>query len=121
MKTCKETKSCLHFWLKVWMLEEETFISYETDASRLKCLAATTQPFWLCCLLLWAMDGCTEVLEKSLEVENTEYEFKNNKEGGNNNLKNLNPVEGCSHQSITASTHGDQVAVLSFALSVLSS
>lgn len=28
MKTCKETKSFLHFWLGVWMLEEETFISY---------------------------------------------------------------------------------------------
>lgn len=28
MKICKETKSFLHFWLGVWMLEEESFISY---------------------------------------------------------------------------------------------
>jgi len=28
MKTRKETKSFLHFWLRVWMLQEEMFISY---------------------------------------------------------------------------------------------
>lgn len=35
MKTCKETKSFLHFWLGVLMLEEETSISHPRVRLRL--------------------------------------------------------------------------------------
>lgn len=65
-KTCKETKIFLRSWLGVWLVEEETFISYMVMRLMLKCSNA-----WQL-LFLQAMSGCTKVLEESLEVKNTE-------------------------------------------------
>lgn len=66
MKTCKETKIFLRSWLGVWLVEEETFISYMVMRLMLKC----SNVWWL--LFLRAMSGCTKILEESLEVKNTE-------------------------------------------------
>lgn len=66
MKTCKETKIFLRSWLGVWLVEEETFISYMVMRLMLKC----SNVWWL--LFLRAMSGYTKILEESLEVKNTE-------------------------------------------------
>lgn len=93
MKTCKETKSFLHFWLRVWMLEEETFISYmhrrlmlEGSNGGLPQRSSSGDA----CLLLWAMGGCSKVLEESPGVKNIE----------------IWSTESCNHHSIAQSTHG---------------